>query len=254
MKITTAIITFNEESNIKECIESVKNFSDEILVVDSKSSDKTANIAKELGAKVIVRDWPGHVKQKQFAVDSAENDWIFSIDADERVSKELESKILEIKKNFDKWERFKAFYVNRRNYYLNRWIKYGGWYPEKRIRFFHKKFARWSGTDPHDKVVPIGNCEVFDLNLDIIHYPYKDVTHHFNTINSYSTIAAEENIKKGKKVYFPMLIYKPGFKFFRDYFLKKGFLMGKVGFIHATMGAISVFMKYLKTYEKSKKF
>ena len=250
MKITTTIITFNEENNIEKCILSVKKFSDEIMVVDSKSTDKTRKIAAKLGAKVIIHKWEGHVKQKQFAVDSASHEWIFSLDADERASEELIEKILEIKHNIDKLNKIKAFSVNRRNYYLGKWIKYGGWYPEKRIRFFNRNFVKWGGTDPHDKVIPYNNCKTENLNLDIIHYPYKDLSHHLNTINKYSTVAAEENIKKGKRITFFQIIYKPVFKFFRDYFLKKGFLMGKVGFIHAAMGAISVFMKYVKTYEK----
>ena len=254
MKITTAIITFNEEKMILPCIESVKSFSDEILIVDSESTDSTVEIAEQSGAKVIVHKWEGHVKQKQFAVNSASNEWIFSLDADERASSELIDKITEIKNNVKSIGDYKAFYVNRRNYYLNKWIKYGGWYPEKRIRFFHRNFAKWGGTDPHDKVIPIKKSIVGDLNLDIIHYPYKDLTHHLSTINKYSSIAAEQNYNKGKKVFFGQIIYKPVFKFSRDYFLKKGFLLGKVGFIHASMGAISVFMKYLKTYEKQNRF
>ncbi len=252
MKITTSIITYNEEDNIEECIKSVLEFSDEVFVVDSQSDDNTVKIAKKLGARVVVRKWPGHVEQKQFAVDNALYEWIFSLDADERASKELADKILKIKKNKEFQKKFQAYKVNRRNYYLGKWIKYGGWYPEKRIRFFNRKFAKWGGINPHDKVIPLENCKVYDLNLDIIHYPYKDITHHLTTINSYSSIAASENIVKGKKVYFAQLIYKPVFKFVRDYFFKKGFLLGKVGFIHAAMGSISVFMKYLKTYEKQK--
>ncbi len=252
MKISTCIITFNEENYIADCIKSVKSFSDEIIVVDSESVDRTVEISKNLGVKVIVQPWLGHVAQKQFAVDSAENDWIFSLDADERASEELILKIKSLQ-NSDNFEE-KAFFVNRKNFYLNKWIKYGGWYPEKRIRLFHRKFAKWSGTNPHDKVILASNCKTGDLNRDIIHFPYKDISHHFEVINKYSEIAAEENIKKGKKVNFAQIIYKPIFKFFRDYFLKKGFLMGKVGFIHASMGAISVYMKYLKTYEKQNGF
>jgi glycosyltransferase involved in cell wall biosynthesis len=253
VKISTCIITFNEEKNIRDCIESVLDFSDEILVVDSESTDNTVKIVKELGARVIIKKWPGHVAQKQFTVDNALFNWIFSLDADERASSELSLKLIDIKENYQKWDEYRAFYVNRRNYYFGKWIKYGGWYPEKRIRFFHRDYAKWGGTNPHDKVIPNSNCKVFDINLDIIHFPYKDITHHFNTIGSYSSIAAEENIRRGKKVYFMQIVYKPVFKFFRDYIFKKGFLLGKVGFIHAVMGAISVFMKYLKTYEKQLK-
>ncbi len=250
MKISTCVITFNEENNIEDCIKSVTAFSDEILIVDSDSTDKTVEIAEKLGVKVVTHKWEGHVKQKQFAVDLATNNWIFSLDADERASEEVINKINQIKNNPEITDRYKAFYVNRRNYYLGKWIKYGGWYPEKRIRFFHKKYAKWGGIDPHDKVIARSNDIVGDLYADIIHFPYKNITHHLDTINRYASIAAEENIKKGKKVNFFKLIYKPFFKFIRDYFVKRGFLLGKTGFIHAVMGSISVFMKYLKTYEK----
>ena len=253
MKISTVIITFNEEKKITECIKSVKTFSDEILVIDSESMDLTRKISEENGAKVIIHKWEGHVKQKQFAVDTASFDWIFSLDADERASKELIKKIKKLKEEEKLVKNNKAFYVNRRNFYLGKWIKYGGWYPEKRIRFFHRKFAKWGGVNPHDKIIVKNSNIVSDLNSDVIHFPYNNLTHHLDTINKYSSIAAEENIKKGKKVIFAQIIYKPVFKFLRDYIFKKGFLLGKVGFIHAAMGAISVFMKYLKTYEKQKK-
>ncbi len=245
--LTTCIITYNEEENIKDCINSVKSFSDEIIVVDSLSKDKTTEIAKSLGAKVILQEFLGHVQQKQFAVDSSSNDWIFSIDADERASEELSNKIIELKK--ENFNGFHGFYVNRRNYYLGKWIKYGGWYPEKRIRLFNRKFGYWGGKNPHDKVIMKPQSKTGDLNLDIIHFPYKNITHHLDVINKYSTISAKEKIEKGEKVYFYNLIFNPAFKFFKAYVLKKGFLMGKIGFIHATMGAISSFMKYLKTWE-----
>jgi len=249
VKISVCIITYNEEKNIAACIESVKSFSDQILVVDSNSTDDTVSICNKLGAEVIVHPWVGYKNQKQFALDSALHEWVFSIDADERVSKELADKIVNIKKGlYDPKE--KAFYVNRRNYYLGKWIKYGGWYPEKRIRFFNRNFCKWGGTDPHDKVIPSDDCPLGDINLDIIHYPYRDISHHIDTINRYSVIAADENLKKGREIYFSQIIYKPIYKFFRDYILKRGFLLGKVGFIHSVMGAFSVFAKYLKTYEK----
>ncbi len=246
-RISTCIITYNEEKNIKDCILSVKEFSDEILVVDSLSSDNTVKIAESLGAKVIKQKFLGHVKQKQFAVDNAKFDWIFSLDADERATQELAKKILELKKN--NFNGYNAFFVNRRNYYLGKWIKYGGWYPEKRIRLFNRKYGYWGGVNPHDKVIIKQNAKVGDLNLDIIHFPYRDITHHLEVINKYSTISANEKILKNEKVHFYNLILNPTIKFIKMYFLKRGFLMGKIGFIHAVMGSISVFMKYLKTWE-----
>ena len=246
-KVSTCIMTFNEENNIKECIESVKEFSDEILIVDSLSTDKTVNIAKNLGAKVIFQEFLGYAKQRQFAINNAENDWIFCIDADERASKELALKILELKKN-DFYD-FHGFYVNRKNYYLGKWIKYGGWYPEKRIRLFNRKYGKSTGINPHDKIEMSRDSKIGDLNLDIIHFPYKNITHHLEVINKYSSIAAKEKIERGEKVTFLNIIFNPIFKFFKAYVIKKGFLMGKIGFIHAVMGYISVFMKYLKTWE-----
>ena len=246
-KITTCVMTYNEEDNIKNCLESVKQFSDEILVVDSFSQDNTIKIAKDLGAKVILQKFLGYAEQRQFAINNADNDWIFCIDADERASKELSQKILELKK--EDFYDFQGYYINRKNFYLGRWIKYGGWYPEKRIRIFNRKYGRSVGVNPHDKIEMDENAKVGDLNLDIIHYPYKDITHHLSVINKYSSIAADEKIRRGEKVTFFNIIFNPLFKFFKAYILKRGFLMGKVGFIHAMMGYISVFMKYLKTWE-----
>ena len=254
-KITTCIMTFNEENNIKECILSVKYFSDEILVVDSFSTDKTVKIANDLGAKVILQKFLGYSEQRQFAIENAKFNWVFCIDADERATKELCLKIKELKeKNF---EGYHGFFVNRRNYYFGVWIKYGGWYPEKRIRLFHRNYGKSVGINPHDKIEMVKGAKIKDLNLDIIHFPYRDLTHHIEVINRYSSIAAEEKIKKGENISFLNLIFNPLFKFFKAYILKRGFLMGKIGFIHATLGSISVFMKYLKAWEmknvKSKK-
>ncbi len=246
-RISTCIMTYNEENNIYDCIKSVKNFSDEILVVDSFSTDKTVEIANKLGARIIFQKFLGYAQQRQFAINNAKYDWIFCLDADERASEELSKKILKLKE--EGFNDFKGFYVNRRNYYLNTWIKYGGWYPEKRIRLFHRKFGKSVGVNPHDKIEMKEGVKIGDLNLDIIHYPYKNVSHHLEVINRYSSIAAKEKIERGEKISFFNLVLNPAFKFFKSYILKKGFLMGKIGFIHATMGAISVFMKYLKAWE-----
>ncbi len=246
-KMSTCIMTYNEEENIVDCINSVKEFSDEILVVDSFSTDKTVEIVKNMGARVILQKFLGYAEQRQFAINNAKYNWIFCLDADERASKELTEKILELKKN--NFLDYQGFYVNRRNYYMGKWIKYGGWYPEKRIRLFNRNYGRSIGVNPHDKIEMKENAKIGDLNLDIIHFPYKDLTHHLEVINRYSTIAAKEKVNRGEKVTFLNLIFNPAFKFFKAYILKKGFLMGKMGFIHATMGAFSVFMKYLKTLE-----
>ena len=245
-KISATIITYNEENNIKRCIESL-DFCDEIVVVDSLSQDRTVEIAKELGAKVYDQKFLGHIAQKQLAVDKASNDWILSLDADEEVSPELKKSILELQeKCFDK----DAYAMNRISFHLGRWIRHGGWYPDRKIRLFNRQKAHWGGYNPHDKVIVNGS--VGRLKGDLKHYVFKDLRQNIDANNSYSSIMAEDLYKNGVKFSMTKLLLKPVGKFLEVYIYKRGFLDGMPGFIIAVGASYSMFLKFAKLWELEK--
>ncbi len=243
IKISAAIITLNEEKNIKRCIDSL-DFVDEVVVVDSLSSDQTCDIVRSLGAKVIDQKFLGHIEQKQLAVDSCSNDWILSLDADEEVSKELKESILEVINNTPTYD---AYEMNRVSFHLGRWIRHGGWYPDRKTRLFNRQKAHWGGYNPHDKVIVDGS--IGRLNGDLMHYVFKDLRHNIDTNNSYSSIMAEDLYKSGKKFSYVKLFLKPLGKFLETYIYKKGFLDGMPGFIIAVGAAYSMFLKFAKLWE-----
>lgn len=245
-KFTATIITKDEEANIEDALRSV-DFADEIVVVDSGSTDRTCEIAAKYTDKVIVNDWPGHVKQKQFAVDSAANDWILSLDADERISKELAGEIKNIMSGYPDAD---GYEVNRRSKYLGKWIRYSGWYPDKRIRLFNRTKAEWGGYDPHDRVVCRGKTG--RIEKDILHIPYKDVSHHLKTIDSYTSIMAQRFFEKGKRANLLDVTLRPVFTFLKKMIVKTAFLDGYQGFVIAATSAYSVMFKYIKLLQLQK--
>jgi glycosyltransferase involved in cell wall biosynthesis len=246
IKISAAIITYNEEKNIKRCIESL-DFVDEIVVIDSLSNDKTCEIAKTLGAKVVNQKFLGHIDQKQLAVDNCTYDWILSLDADEEVSVELKKFIQKlINSNLE----YDAYAVNRISFHLGRWIKHGGWYPDRKVRFFNKNKAHWGGYNPHDKVIV--NGKIGRLEGDLKHYVFNDLRHNIDTNNSYSSIMAEDIDKSGKIFSYLKLFFKPVGKFLETYIYKRGFLDGLPGFIIAIGASYSMFLKFAKLWELQK--
>ena len=246
IKISAAIITYNEEKNIKRCMDSL-DFVDEIVVVDSLSSDNTCAIAKKLGAKVIDQKFLGHIDQKQLAVENCSNEWVLSLDADEEVSPELKASILELIKNPLEHE---AYEMKRVSFHLGKWIRHGGWYPDKKTRFFNKTKAHWGGYNPHDKVIVDGSIGM--LEGDLMHYVFDDLRHNIDTNNSYSSIMAEDLAKEGKKFCYLKLFFKPVGKFLEVYIYKRGFMDGMPGFIIAVGAAYSMFLKFAKLWELKK--
>jgi glycosyltransferase involved in cell wall biosynthesis len=246
---SVAIITFNEEMNIKSCIESIHETADEIIVLDSFSTDKTLEIASQfLKVKIFTNEFKGHIEQKNKAIDLCSGTWILSIDADERISPSLNKEISSIlsKNEFE----IKGYKIPRLTFHLGKFIKHGGWYPLKRYRFFQKGYAKWTGENPHD-IVQI-NGKGSSLNGDIIHYSFKDLTHQVDTINRFSSIVSFTRFQK--KVSFPIIksIYKPFLKFLESYVFKLGFLDGYAGFIIAISSSYSTFLKFAKLYELNK--
>ncbi|MCY4523626.1 MAG: glycosyltransferase family 2 protein [Halobacteriovoraceae bacterium] len=241
MKLSATIITLNEEKNIANAIRSV-SFADEIIVVDSNSSDKTCQIAQNLGAKVHHHPFHCHGQQKNHAASLAKGEWILSIDADEEVSDPLKKSILSAISQ----QNHSMYRINRRTNYCNRWIYHGGWYPDYLLRLYRQGEARWSEPHLHEKLVPVNNKEKIPLlQGHLNHYSFPTVKSQILTNLRYASMAAEDLRKKNKnKSYFLKMIMKPFFKFLECYFLKKGILDGIPGMIIAFNAAHSTFMKY----------
>ena len=244
MKITATVITLNEEHNIAAALESL-SWADEIIVVDSLSSDRTVEIARTFTDRVYSREWPGYSAQKNFAAEQATNDWIFSLDADERVSQELAGEIQQLKRG---GEREAAGYrMPRLTFYLGRWIKHSGWHPDNKPRLYHRKRARWSGDYVHETLETDGKVE--RLNSDILHYTVRDAAEHHLRMNRYTTLAAQQSSSQGKRASIASLLASPIAVFLRSYIFKLGFLDGIPGLAIARFAAHYEFLKNLKLWE-----
>lgn len=243
MPISLVIITLNEESNIRRCIESA-SFVTEVVVLDSGSTDRTQEIAEELGAKFVIEPWQGYAKQKQRAVDLASHDWVLSLDADEALSEEATASILkEFEKGLDKKI---AYEFSRLSFHLGRWIRHGGWYPDRQTRLFNKSSAQWKQSEVHEHILA---DQKLRLKGDILHYVFRDLAHQVDTNNRYSSLGTEDLLRKGKKYSLFRLLTKPISKFVETYLFKKGFLDGMPGFLIAVSASYSIFLKYAKLYE-----
>ncbi len=242
--LSVVIITLNEENNIERCIRSVQTVADEILVVDSLSTDKTIMIAKQLGANVVSQTFLGHIEQKNFATEQAKHDWVLSIDADEELSEELAENIKIIKQN----PQAQAFHFNRLNNYCGYWIKHGSWYPDRKIRLYNRNAGMWKGENPHDRWT-LHNAKEKPLLLkgDLLHYSYNSISEHLNKIEKYSDIAARQKVNKGQDCSILKIWLGPKWKFVKDYIIKLGFLDGYWGFIVCKLSSIENMAKYSKT-------
>ncbi len=248
MKISVVIIAFNEEENIADALKSVV-WADEILVVDSESTDKTRAIAESSNAKVLTKNWQGFSKQKQFAVDNAAHDWIFSLDADERVSDLLKNELLKLK-NQSEDSLGSGYKVPRLTFYMNRWIRHGGWYPDWQLRFFDRTKGKWKDVLIHESVQMQENARVEKLSGDILHYSIPDAAYHNRMIaNRYAPLAAEQMFMRGRKTS-PLKIFAAGLTaFLQTYILKLGFFDGLAGFCIARFAAHHAFLKHLLLWE-----
>ncbi|MBN1419886.1 MAG: glycosyltransferase family 2 protein [Planctomycetes bacterium] len=241
--VSVCIITKDEERNIRECLEAVA-WADEIVVVDSGSTDRTVEIARAFTDKVFARDWPGHVEQKNRAIDLAANDWVLCVDADERVTPALRASVEAA------LERPEAdgYTVPRLTHYLGRWIRHGGWYPDRKLRLFRRSRGRWGGVNPHDHVHLDGPAR--PLDGDLLHFSYRDLSDHLRTIDFFTTIAAREKDVRGVRWPVAGMLLRPPARFLRMYILRLGFLDGMPGFILAFLAGVYVFLKYAKLWER----
>jgi len=240
VKISATIITYNEERNIARAIESLR-CADEILVVDSGSSDRTVEIAEKLGARVLDRNWIGYADQKNWAADQAKNDWILSIDADEAVSEMLEAEIWQLKKNGPGAE---AYTMPRLAQYLGRWILHSGWYPDRKVRLYDRRGAQWEGKFVHEGLAVKGKVAAFEGPL--LHFTCQSLSEHLRTMDRYTTLAAEQLVEQRVRITLWHIFFKPWWEFNRTYFAKRGFQDGPEGLAIAWMGALYVFLKYAK--------
>lgn len=239
-KISTVIITKNEQKNIERCLLSVLNFSDEVIVVDDFSTDQTPNICKRYDIVFIKNNFKDFACQKNIALDNARFPLVFSIDADEEVSEELKQSILEIKAHPTN-----VFYsMNRRTNYLGKWIRYSGWYPDTKIRLWQKNHARWEG--PVHEVLTPKPKGVKHLSGDLLHHSYPSLNWHITKINHFTDIAAERMFLRKKRVSWLKMILSMQFNFYKKYILKLGFLDGYHGLLLALMSSYYTLLKYAK--------
>lgn len=239
------VITLNESLNIERCLRSAP-FVQDLVVLDSGSTDSTVDIAKACGARVFVEPFGGYSKQKIRATELALHSWIISLDADEALSEELAQEIQAQLKNPSSLEAHDAFLASRVSYHLGKWIRHGGWYPDRQIRFFHRERARWREGEIHERLTA---QRVGRLKGDIRHWVFLNLSDQVNTNNEYSELGARELKRRGKKFRFALLILKPLGKFFETYVWKRGFLDGMPGFIISVGAAYSMFLKYAKLWE-----
>ena len=252
MKISATIITLNEENNIGDACKSV-DWADEIIVVDSGSTDRTREIATEHGARVITNAWPGFAAQKQFAVDQAQNDWIFSLDADERVSGELR-KSIDVWRNHALAESADGYRISRRTFYQNRWIRGGGWYPDQQLRLFNRSKGRWGQRHIHESVSLDPGALVGELAGDLLHYTSPDAAHHHRMIGErYAPLAAQQMFEEGRRTSTMKIATVGPTTFIRSYFLKGGFRDGLAGLSIARFAAHHAFLKHLMLWELQNK-
>jgi glycosyltransferase involved in cell wall biosynthesis len=248
LRISATIITFNEAENIRAACESVA-WADEILVVDSRSTDDTVDIARDCGARVLVRDWPGFAAQKQFAAESATHDWIFSLDADERVTDELRASVLHLRDG-DESKLADGYRVARRSFYMGRWIKGGGWYPDHQLRFYDRRRGRWEGAHIHESVKMRPGARVETLPGDLQHFSVRDAAHHHRMIGErYAPLAARQMFEAGRRTTPLRIATAAPAAFTRSFVLKGGFRDGLAGLAIARFAAHHAFLKHLMLWE-----
>jgi glycosyltransferase involved in cell wall biosynthesis len=245
MRLSVVIITFNEERNIGRCLASVKAVADDIVVVDSFSTDRTEAIVREQGARFVQHAFAGHIEQKNWAITQAEHPWVLSLDADEALDDHAAQAVLRVKEG----PMADGYSLARLTNYCGSWIRHGGWYPDRKLRLWDSRKGRWSGTNPHDRYEMDADARTAPLEGDILHYSYYSIDDHLRQVNYFTTIMAQGRAKQGKGASMVKLLISPFAKFVGDYFLRGGFLDGWHGFVIAMISAHATFLKYAKTRE-----
>lgn len=245
LPISACVMTFNEEDNLRRCLDSV-TFCDEIIVLDSFSTDATVEIGKEFTDKVFQEEWKGYIKQRNRLRELACNDWVLFLDADEECSPSLRDQIFEEFGGDQK--KYVGYEFPRQVFYLGKWIRHGEWNPDIKLRLFLREKGRSGGQEPHDMVIVDGPVKT--LTGKLWHYTYRDLAHHLDVINRFSTISARQMYEDGRRFLLTDLLLRPPLRFLKGYFLKAGCADGIRGFIIATAVAYGVAMKYAKLWER----
>jgi glycosyltransferase involved in cell wall biosynthesis len=247
-RISACIIAKNEADRIGPCLASV-GFCDEVIVLDSGSTDGTQDVCRAAGAQVHEGDWPGYIEQKNRVLKLARHRWVLSVDADERVDDELRNAIEALRDGaLGSPDGPRAYTVRRKTFTLGRWIKHGGWYPEWRTRLFDRTHSTWVGQNPHDKIQTDGTVARIEAG-HLEHFTYRSIDDHIRQMNSFTRIMAEEMYRRGRRRTFFAILLRPTWHFFRMYVLRGGFLDGRAGYTLARLDAWYTFLKYTKLHE-----
>ncbi len=250
LKISIVIITFNEEKNIERCINSLQGIADDIVIIDSFSTDKTEEICKAKGTRFIQHKFDGHIEQKNWAITQAKYPHILSIDADEALDETLKKSIIEIKNN---WQ-YDGYYLNRLTNYCGKWVYHCGWYPDWKLRLWDSRKGKWGGTNPHDKYELLErDNNSSNLKGNLLHYSYDSIDSHIKQTEKFSTISANALFAMGKRVSFVKLYFSPIVKFIQSYLFQLGILDGYYGFVICKISAHSTYLKYFKLKQLHKK-
>ncbi len=241
-EISAVIITFNEEKNIERCLKSLERVADEIIVVDSFSTDSTREICERFSVKFIQNSFGGYIEQKNFALSLARYRLVLSLDADEALSPGLEESVLRVKSEL----KYDGYYINRRNNYYGKWIRFTSRYPDRKLRLWDKTKGSWGGLNPHDKVIMDKGSQVTFLSGDIEHYAYSSVSGHVAQVNRFTDIAARAHYDRGISAGYLKIIGHPLWKFFREYIIRGGVLDGYHGLVISGIASFETFLKYVK--------
>jgi glycosyltransferase involved in cell wall biosynthesis len=241
--LSVAVITYNEERNIERCLASVVALADDIVVVDSGSTDRTVELATAAGARVLMHRFEGHIQQKNHAIEHCRHDWVLSLDADEALSAELAASIRAVLTA----PRHDGYAMNRLTQYCGSWIRHGGWYPDRKVRLFRRGRGAWAGVNPHDRYeLTDRHATVGRLSGDLLHYSYASISDHLRQIDYFTGITASELHRSGKTAPLWRIVLAPPFRLFRDYILKGGWMDGFHGFVIAILSSTAVLIKYAK--------
>lgn len=249
VKISAVVITLNEERNIGRCIDSLIGIADEIVVVDSFSTDRTKEICEEKGVRFVLKKFEGHIEQKNYAISVANFPHILSLDADEALDENLKKSILSVKKNWN----YDGYSMNRLTNYCGKWIRHTDWYPDVKLRLWDSRKGKWGGVNPHDEFYLESGSTKSHIKGDILHYSYYSIFDHLKQVNYFTEIMAKTNYEAGKRSNLFKILFSPVFKFIKSYFIRLGFLDGFYGFIVCAISAQASFIKYVKIREYQKR-
>ncbi len=247
LSLSLSIIACNEEANLRRCLQSAADLASEIVVVDSGSTDRTLDIAREFGARIHSQNWLGHRDQKNIALDHCTQPWVLALDCDEELSIELRNSIRAFFKAGED-NRFAGAEMARKVFFLGRWITHGDWYPDRKLRLFRRDLARWGGSPEHDKI-ELSSGTVKRLNGDLHHYSFRDMRHYISKINGFADVFLDRQREAGVRWSLAANLFRPWWRFFRAYFLRRGFLDGFPGLWIAVSTAFFAFVRYSRKYE-----